>query len=44
MGRLGYLSAVRPSLGFGGIEIRDICLCNGDDHAPPMIVGHLVSE
>ncbi len=44
MGRLGYLSAVEPSFCFGGIGIGDVYLCDGDNHAPPMIVGHLVGE
>jgi len=44
MGQLGYLSAVGLSLGLGGIGIGDVCLCDSDDHAPPMMVGHLVGE
>ncbi len=44
MGRFGYLSVVVSSLGFRGIGIGDILLCDSDDHAPWMIVGHLVGE
>ncbi len=40
MGQLGYLSVEASSLGLGGIGIGDICLCDSDDHAPWMMVGH----
>ena len=45
MGQLGCLSVVGLSLGFrAGVEIGDVCLWDGDDHAPPTMVGHLVGE
>ncbi len=43
IGQLGYLE-VTSSSGLGGIGIGDICLCDGDNHAPLMMAGHLVGE
>ncbi len=43
MGQLGYFGKAGFSFGFG-IEVGLVCLCNGDDHAPWIMTGHLVGE
>ncbi len=43
MGRLGYLGKAGSSFGFD-IGIGLVCLCNGDDHAPWIMMGHLVGK